>query len=91
MKFRGVGIGATVLAFLMFASAALAQEPTGPAYAGFGPDIDDQVSGGQVAASQAGPLPFTGLDLTLALLAGLFLVAIGLMTRRVARNRGVAK
>ncbi|MDX6397858.1 MAG: hypothetical protein QOJ43_1266 [Gaiellaceae bacterium] len=91
MRVRGVGIAGTVLAFLMFVSVALAQEPTGPAYAGAGPDIDEQVSRGQVAAGQAGALPFTGLDITLALLAGLLLVAMGLLTRRIARNRGVAK
>jgi hypothetical protein len=70
---------------------ALGQEPTGPAYAGSGPDIDEQVSRGQVAAGHAGALPFTGLDITLALVAGLLLVAMGLLTRRIARNRGVAK
>lgn len=91
MRVRGIGIGGTVLGFLMFASVALAQDPTGPAYAGAGPDIDQQVSVGQVAANQTGALPFTGLDLTLALLAGSLLVAMGLVTRRIARNRGVAK
>lgn len=77
-----------ILVFLAFASVALAQEPTGPAYGGSGPDIDDQVGSG---VAQAGDLPFTGLDITLGLLAGLLLVAMGLLTRRVARNRGVAK
>jgi hypothetical protein len=91
MRVRGVGIVGTVFAFLVFVSVAFAQEPTGPAYAGSGPDIDEQVSRGQVAAGQAGALPFTGLDITLALLAGLLLVAMGLLTRRIARNRGVAK
>ena len=91
MRVRGVGIGGTVFAFLMFASTALAGGPTGPAYAGAGPDVDEQVSRGQVAASQAGTLPFTGLDVTLALLAGLLLVAMGLLTRRIARNRGATK
>jgi hypothetical protein len=91
MKVRGAGFVGTALAFLMFASVALGQEPTGPAYAGSGPDIDEQVSRGQVAAGHAGALPFTGLDITLALVAGLLLVAMGLLTRRIARNRGVAK
>lgn len=91
MRVRGVGIVGTVFAFLMFASTALAQEPTGPAYAGSGTDIDEQVSRAQVASSHAGALPFTGLDVTLALLAGLLLVAMGLLTRRIARNRGVEK
>jgi hypothetical protein len=88
MRVRGVGISGAVLGFLVFASVALAQEPTGPTYGGSGPDIDDQVGSG---VAQAGDLPFTGLDLTLGLLAGLLLVTMGLLTRRVARNRGVAK
>jgi hypothetical protein len=91
MMVRVVGIGGSILAFLTFVSVALAQEPTGRAYAGPGPDIDAQVGRGEVAAAQVGTLPFTGLDVTLALLAGILLVAMGLLTRRLARKHGVAK
>lgn len=91
MKIRVVGIGGTVLVFLLFASVALAQDPTGPTYGGSGPDIDSQVGRGEVVAGQGGTLPFTGLDVTLALLAGLLLVTMGVLTRRIARNRAVAK
>ena len=91
MRARMFAIGGTLLAFLMFASVALAQDPTGQVYGGAGPDIDEQVSRGAVAGAQTGTLPFTGLDITLALLAGLLLVATGLLTRRIARSRGVAK
>ena len=91
MRVRAVGIAGAIFVFLLTASVALAQDPTGPAYAGPGPNIDDQVARGEVVAGQGGTLPFTGLDVTLALLAGLVLVATGLLTRRVARNRGIAK
>lgn len=90
MRIRRVGIAGAAFAFLLFASVALAGEPTGTAYGPSGSDIDGQVGGG-VAGGQAGALPFTGLDITLALVAGLLLVAMGLLTRRIARNRGVAK
>jgi hypothetical protein len=85
MKVRGVGLGTAVIAFLLSASVALAQEPTGPAYGGSGPNIDAQVGG--AAAGQGGSLPFTGLDVTLALVAGCLLVMTGLVARRVARSR----
>jgi len=74
-----------VLGFLTLASIALAQDPTGPTYGGRGPSIDDQVgSAGDLAA---GTLPFTGLDLALALATGLVLLTLGLLTRRLARSR----
>ncbi len=96
MWIRIRGIVVVVVAFLAFTSIAYAQEPTGPTYGGSGPDIDSQVERGQVAGRATGEvvtgtLPFTGLDLALALVGGLALVTVGLMTRRVARARSVAR
>jgi hypothetical protein len=92
MRVRGFGIGGVVLAFFVWASVALAQNPpTGPTYGGRGPDTDSQVDSGDVAAEQVGFLPFTGRDLALIVLGALLLVGMGLLTRRVARNRDVAK
>jgi hypothetical protein len=91
MRVRGFGVGGVVLAFLVWASVALAQDPTGPTYGGRGPDTDSQVESGEVAAEQVGFLPFTGRDLALIVLGALLLVGMGMLTRRVARNRDVAK
>lgn len=91
MRVRGFGISGIVLAFFVWASVALAQDPTGPTYGGRGPDVDSQVDSGDVAAEQVGFLPFTGRDLALIVLGALLLVGMGLLTRRVARNRDVAK
>ena len=96
IRIRGTFV--VVVAFLAFTSIAYAQEPTGPTYGGSGPDIDSQVERGQVAGRATGggevvtgTLPFTGLDLALALVGGLALVTVGLVTRRVARARSVAR
>ena len=91
MRVRGFSLGGVVLAFLVWASVALAQDPTGPTYAGKGPDIDSQVESGEVAAGQVGFLPFTGRDLALIVLGALLLVGMGMLTRRAARNRDVVK
>ncbi len=91
MRVRGLAFSGVVLAVLVWASTALAQDPTGPTYGGRGPDIDSQVESGDVAAEQVGVLPFTGRDLALIVLGALLLVGMGLLTRRVARNRDVAK
>lgn len=91
MRVRGLSIGGAVMAFFVWASVALAQDPTGPTYGGRGPDIDSQVESGGVAAGQVGVLPFTGRDLALIVLGALLLVGMGLLTRRVARNRDLAK
>ena len=93
MRVRGFGIGGVALAFFVWASVALAQEdpPTGPTYGGRGPDVDSQVDSGDVAAEQVGFLPFTGRDLALIVLGALLLVGMGMLTRRVARNRDIAK
>jgi hypothetical protein len=91
MRVQGFSIGGVVFAFFVWASVALAQEPTGPTYGGRGPDIDSQVESGDVAADQVGFLPFTGRDLALIVLGALLLVGMGMLTRRAARSRDVAK
>jgi hypothetical protein len=91
MRVRGFIVSGVVLAMFVWASVALAQDPTGPTYAGSGPDIDSQVEGGEVAAGQVGFLPFTGRDLALIVLGALLLVGMGMLTRRAARNRDIAK
>ncbi len=91
MRVRGFSIGGVVLTFFVWASVALAQEPTGPTYGPRGSDIESQVEGGEVAADQVGFLPFTGRDLALIVLGALLLVGMGMLTRRAARSRDVAK
>ncbi len=91
MRVRGFSIGGVVLTFFVWASVALAQEPTGQTYGGRGPEVDSQVDGGEVAADQVGFLPFTGRDLALIVLGALLLVGMGMLTRRAARSRDVAK
>lgn len=91
MRVRGFSIGAVFLTFFVWASVALAQEPTGPTYGPSGSDIESQVESGDVAAAQVGFLPFTGRDLALIVLGALLLVGTGMLTRRAARSRDVAK
>ena len=90
MRIRGVILSALALA-LVSAGSALAQDPTGPAYAGRGPDLDNQVGSGVEPASTVGFLPFTGRDLALILLGALLLVGMGVLTRRAAKDRDAAE
>lgn len=76
------------LGLLAFQALAFAQAPTGPAYGGVGPEVDEQVGGAAAEVGVRDVLPFTGLDLALATGAGLVLLALGLMMRRTARSRG---
>jgi hypothetical protein len=91
MTIRGFSIGGAFLTFFVWVSAALAGDPTGPTYVGQGPNIDNDVEAGGVAAEQVGFLPFTGRDLAFIVLGALLLVAMGMLTRRAARHRDVAK
>jgi hypothetical protein len=77
---RLAAFASSVLAYLVLASVALAQEPTQSGYGGAGGNIQGDVEGG-------GSLPFTGLDLLLLVGAGALLLAAGLTLRRVGRAR----
>ena len=81
MKRRLWAVGTAVLAYLVTASVALAQDPTQSGYGGTGGNIQGDVEGG----TGSGSLPFTGLDLLLLVGAGVLLVAAGLTLRRVGR------
>ena len=85
MKFRMSVLGAIVLSCLLTAATALAQDPTGSTYSGVGNDIAQQTGVAGDTATVQGLLPFTGLDLAMAVAAGLLLVALGLMIRRRSR------
>jgi hypothetical protein len=71
---------------LVLASFASAQTPSGRAYGGAAGELEQQVGSGGVADTGS-TLPFTGLDLGIALAAGLALLAIGILMRRLAAAR----
>lgn len=77
---RLAAFASSVLASLVLASVALAQQPTESGYGGTGGNIQGDVEGG-------GSLPFTGLDLLLLVGAGALLLAAGFTLRRVGRAR----
>lgn len=73
---------------LVLTPSALAQDPTVPVHGGMGGDVNTTLD--QAVRSQAEPaqtLPFTGLDLTLVVGAGLVLLALGVMLRKTAGKR----
>jgi hypothetical protein len=75
---RLAALASGVIAYLVMASVALAQQPTQSGYGGTGGNIQGDVEGG-------GSLPFTGLDLLLLVGAGVLLLAAGFALRRVGR------
>ena len=89
MNIRRIVVGAVFAACLSLTAAAYAQNPTGATYGPGGvAGVEDDVAGdvaGEVVAS--GSLPFTGLDLVVALGVALLLLAIGISARRLARER----
>ena len=74
----GVALVGSVLV-LALAPAALAS-PVEEVYGGFAGDVQDGVASGVLG--QGDTLPFTGLNLVLIVLAGLSLIATGLLLRR---------
>lgn len=77
-RIRNVSLVSAVFA-LLGAGAAYAGSPSVAGYGGKAGGVEGQVA---TASHPAGTLPFTGLNLTLALLAGVVLVAVGLYLRR---------
>ena len=74
----------------MLAVPALAQTPTDDVYSGF---RDEVVSHGSTTATAAtagssggSSLPFTGFEVVLVVLAGMVLIATGLLVRRASRS-----
>ena len=80
-KFGVLLYGAVVS--LVLAGTAVAQTPSGRAYGGAAGELEQQVGSSGVAGTGS-TLPFTGLDLGIALAVGLVLVAIGVLMRRFA-------
>lgn len=80
-------LGGGVLAYLVMASVALAQDPTQSGYGGVAGSVQGDVEGGASggAVGGGGALPFTGLDLMLLVGAGVLLLAAGVALRRVGR------
>jgi PDZ domain-containing secreted protein len=74
-------VSGALLALLSSSAVAFAQSSPG---GGGDANVQAQVTGKQV--SQAGTLPFTGVELTLAVAVGLFLLALGFVLRRYGRS-----
>jgi hypothetical protein len=83
MRLIGVVV-ATAISVAVLAPAALAQDPTVGVYGGEGGNVQGQLDQGGAAAG--GVLPFTGIDLAFAFGAGLVLIAVGVVLRRVSRR-----
>ena len=89
-KIAKLGVGLAIVAVVLsLASGALAAPKQG--YSSPGSGIQGQVQSGAVAnANQVrtvGKLPFTGLELTLVVGAGLGLLLTGGALRRLSKNR----
>ena len=80
MKVLGLLLTGGVASFVL-AGTALAQNPSGRAYGGAAGELEQQVGGG---VEGTGTLPFTGLDLGIAVAVGPTLLAVGILMRRMA-------
>jgi hypothetical protein len=85
---RSVVVAAT-LGFLVLVSAALGQDSSVGGYGGLGGEVSAGAGGGSPAsaAGVSGTLPFTGVDLFFAVVAGAAILLIGLALRRFGRAR----
>lgn len=72
---------------LVAASSALAQAPTVRSYGGEGGEVNATLDQATSQTGTADTLPFTGLDVTLLVGAGLVLLALGLTLRKTAGRR----
>jgi hypothetical protein len=72
---------------LLVAAPAYAQNPTQDAYSITAAKVQEQVSS-TGSGESSGSLPFTGLQLTVVLAAGIVLLGTGLVVRRMSRSQG---
>ena len=83
-----VAVVTAFVALALVAGASAAGKP--PAYRGAGPAVQKQVQAGikgKTTVKTVGALPFTGLDLTFAVGAGLLLLLAGGTLRRASRRK----
>jgi hypothetical protein len=83
-------LGSLVLVSLVLAAAALGQDSSVGGYGGLGGEVSAGAGGGGSPASAAGvsgTLPFTGVDLFFAVIAGAAILLVGLALRRFGRAR----
>ena len=88
MKRITLGLAA-VSGSLLFAATALGQSSSVQGYGGGAGEVSAGVGSGGApgAASVAGNLPFTGLDLTFLFIAGAVVLVLGLVLRRAGRAK----
>ena len=83
--------GGAIAFALLSVSAALAGSPTGKVYGGAGGNVQKQVQQGATphvhTAATGGTLPFTGLDLGVAVVVALLLLTLGVTLRRASRKQ----
>jgi hypothetical protein len=95
-KTLSVAALAVTIAVLAFAPAALGQNSSVETYAGGGGNVQSQISSGDPsdpgasATGDPGSLPFTGLDIGLALGGGLVLLVTGALIARFTPRGGRA-
>jgi hypothetical protein len=72
----------TIAVFLLAAVPALAATPTDDVYA----PTDAKIQASSAGAGDPSSLPFTGFELALLIVAGLIVLATGLLVRRASRS-----